>query len=289
MTIAYTTSLHSYDEGHLKTAEELGRRSAMALENSVLYDVSQKAIELRNDFLSIASHELNTPMTSLKMQLQMAKKFLTSKNLNKMTAFETSINSSLKQVDRLIGLIQVLLDVSKIQSGKFHLLYTECVLSEIVQDVVERNKDIFVNAGCELTVGTVPPVNVLWDRMRIEQVIVNLLVNAMKYAPGKIELNFDQRNDLVMIEVKDHGKGIDKNKLDTIFDRFTRATGESVAGLGLGLFIVKQIVEEHRGEIQVESSPLGSSFKVILPLEVNLSDKPGVKIGMKTVPLGKHP
>lgn len=265
LTLLYKQSRHKYDEGHLKTAEELGRRAAMALENSVLYDLSQKAIEVRNDFLSIASHELNTPMTSLKLQLQMVQRILESKDSNAMNRFPLSIGNSLRQVDRMIGLINVLLDVSKIQSGKFHFAFAKTTVSEIVQEVLERNKEVFSLSGCELYVSNIPDMLVTWDKMRIEQVIVNLLMNAVKYAPGRIELNVSEGVETVDIEVRDYGKGIEKEKIRNIFDRFTRATCDSIAGMGLGLYIVKQIVDGHEGVIKVNSSDQGSSFIISLP------------------------
>lgn len=271
LSLLYKQSRHIYDESHLKTAEELGRRAAMALENSILYDLSQKAIEVRNDFLSIASHELNTPMTSLKLQLQMVQRILDSKDMNAMNKFPVSIGNSLRQVDRMIGLINVLLDVSKIQSGKFHFAFAKTTVSEIIQEVLERNKEVFSLSGCELYVSNIPDMLVTWDKMRIEQVVVNLLMNAVKYAPGRIELNVTEEEDTVNIEVKDYGKGIDEEKIRNIFDRFTRATCDSIAGMGLGLYIVKQIVDGHEGMINVESSVHGSSFLISLPKGDHLS------------------
>jgi PAS domain S-box-containing protein len=265
LSLLYKTSRHKYDEGHLKTVEELGRRSAMALENSILYDLSQKAIEVRNDFLSIASHELNTPMTSLKLQLQMVQRILESKDINAMNRFPVSIGNSLRQVDRMIGLINVLLDVSKIQSGKFHFAFASTTVSEIIQEVLERNKEVFSISGSKLYVSNIPDMMVTWDKMRIEQVVVNLLMNAVKYAPGRIELNVSYEDDKVNIEVRDYGKGIKEEKIRDIFDRFTRATCDSIAGMGLGLYIVKQIVDGHEGVINVNSSEEGSSFLISLP------------------------
>lgn len=273
ISLKYKTSRHSFDQGHLETAKELGRRAAMALENSMLYDLSQKAIEVRNDFLSIASHELKTPVTSLKLQLQIVQRLLNSKDVDVMSRFPISIGSSLRQVDRLIGLIHVLLDVSKIQSGNFHFSFSKTTVSEVIQEVVERHKEIFSTSGCELYVGNIPNLEVVWDKVRIEQIVINLLINAIKYAPGKIELNIRQKDEMVEIEVKDFGKGIQMEKIKTIFDRFTRASSESVAGLGLGLYIVKQIVDGHKGLIDVESSPEGSTFVISLPMEGQVPQK----------------
>lgn len=265
LSLMFKSSGNKYNETHLKTAEELGRRAAMALENSLLYILSQEAIEIRNNFLSIASHELNTPITTLKLQLQIAKKVLNDKEGDSEERFEKSLSSSLRQVDRLITLIGELLDVSKIQSGKFHFNFAKSSVYEVVDEVVERHREIFSASGCQLLVSDVPKLQVRWDKMRIEQVLINLLMNAVKYAPGKIELNVKEEKGHINLEVRDFGKGIQSDKVNSIFDRFSRATSDSVAGMGLGLYIVKEIVEGHGGRIEVDSSEKGCSFRVTLP------------------------
>lgn len=280
ITFVYKNSRHKFGEDHLKIVEELGRRSAMALENSLLYNLSQQAIEVRNDFLSIASHELNTPITTLKLQLQILKRVLNDKDGDPENRCEKSVVSSLRQVDRLIGLIQVLLDVSKIQSGKFHFSFQQSSLSEIVQEVVERHKEVISSSDCTLFVSDLPDVSVKWDKMRIEQVLINLLMNAVKYAPGKIELNVREENGLIKMEVRDFGSGISAEKLPSIFERFSRATSDSVAGMGLGLFIVKEIVEGHGGVVEVESSSQGTIFKISIPMVNKL---PLIKPSLKTL------
>lgn len=266
-----------YELERIRVAEELGLKCAMGLENSLLYDLSVRAIEIRNDFLSIASHELNTPITSLKLHLQLVQRYLSEKGLNDQGRFQHSVEASIRQVDRLIGLIQILLDVSKIQSGKFNYTFSQTSLHEIIHDVIERNRDVISSSGCKLIVSNIPDVSVKWDKLRIEQVIINLLMNAVKYAPGRIELNLSEDVGMIKIEVKDYGKGIQSDKIDTIFDRFSRATKETISGLGLGLFIVKQIVEGHGGEVTVLSSDKGSSFKVALPTRFQVLTMNSVK------------
>lgn len=268
LTLIYRPNGKKLHDEYVKIAEELGRRSAMALENSILYRLSQQAIEVRNDFLSIASHELNTPITTLKLQLQILKKVFKDKDNDPEAEvrLEKSVASSLRQVDRLIGLIQVLLDVSKIQSGKFHFAFSKGTVSEVVEEVVDRHKEVITSSGCTLYVSDIPDVIVSWDKMRIEQVLINLLMNAVKYAPGKIELNIKEEKGSIIMEVRDHGDGIDPDKLKNIFERFSRATNDSISGMGLGLYIVKEIVEGHGGEVNVVSSSEGTSFTVTLPL-----------------------
>lgn len=272
-TITFSSSEKKhYTQSDIHLVEELGRRAALAYENSRLYKLSQKAIEIRNDFLSIASHELNTPITSLKLQLQLTKKSLEMMGRDgtlPVEKFTRSIDASVRQVDRLINLVQVLLDVSRIQSGKLSFQFEMFDLPELVAEVTERFKEVLTSSGCTLDVRGNIPNPVFLDRTRIEQVVINLLTNAVKYAPGKLELTMKDNGKGIELVFKDHGKGIPENKLKLIFDRFERASSnETISGLGLGLFIVKQIVDGHGGEVKVQSEiDKGTQFKVLLPYD----------------------
>lgn len=275
-----------YDQQRVSIGEELARRVALAFENSNLYKISQDAIEVRNEFLSIASHELNTPITSLKLQLQMVKKGLLIGQDGKfpLERFTKSVEASVKQVDRLINLIQILLDVSRIQSGKFTFNFSSFNVHDVLNEVIERHKELIENADCSLKVEGASNIDVVWDRVRIEQVLTNLLTNAIKYAPGKIELSVEEDKQDVLISVRDFGQGIPDEKLSYIFNRFERATSnESVSGLGLGLFIVKQIAEGHHGSVEVSSKAgEGSVFAIRLPKDATQilppSDRPEARI-----------
>lgn len=272
ITFGTTEPGRIYDAHKLEVAKELARRVGMAVENSRLYKLSQEAIEVRNDFLSIASHELNTPITSLKLQLQMVQKsILNNKNQPlPLERFTKAVDASVKQVDRLINLVQILLDVSRIQSGKFTFSFEALNASLVVQEVIERHKEIIANSECRINLDIPSKLDVVWDKTRIEQVITNLLTNAIKYAPGLIDLTVKEDHDLVSISVRDHGKGIPGNKLKSIFERFERVTSnESVSGLGLGLYIVKQIVEGHNGRVEVSSNEEGTQFSIHLPRDVD--------------------
>lgn len=258
-----------FDNSVISLADELSRRVAFALENARLYKLSQEAIEVRNDFLSIASHELNTPITSLKLQLQMVKKSLSLAAEGKfpLDRFSKGVEASCKQVDRLINLIQILLDVTRIQSGKFTFSFEKFNVQDVVKEVLDRHKEIIDASDCNVKVSNDVSLEVLWDKTRIEQVITNLLTNAIKYAPGDIEITVADKGENIAILVRDHGRGIPEAKLKTIFDRFERATSnESVSGLGLGLFIVKQIIDGHQGKIDVKSAhDKGTTFSVFIP------------------------
>lgn len=269
MTFASTVSQRKFGTKEISLLSELARRIALALENAYLYRVSQIAIEARNDFLSIASHELNTPITSLKLQLQMMKKAMSlSPELNaSFEKFQKSVDSSVKQVNRLINLVQILLDVTRIQSGKFSYNFNEFSANDLLSEVMERHQELLNGSDCSVNVKTDPDINVVWDRTRIDQVITNLLTNAIKYAPGKINLEMKDLGDSVSVSIRDFGKGIPQKKMDSIFNRFERAHNqETVTGLGLGLYIVKQIIEGHSGRVDVESeSNKGTTFKIVLP------------------------
>lgn len=269
LTFAIYGSSRSYDSDEIALGEELGRRVALALENAKLYLFSQRAIEVRNDFLSIASHELNTPITSVKLQLQMVSRTLNSKREETfpLDRFKKSIDTSVKQVDRLINLVQVLLDVSKIQSGQFNFVFDRINVSDMVNDVIDRHKELLQTYSCKLTVNNKANTYVIWDKTRMEQVLTNLINNAVKYAPGKIEINATDEIDHIKISVRDYGVGIPSDKIHRMFERFVRGNSpESVSGLGLGLYIVKQIIEGHHGKIEIESVPnYGSCFSVLVP------------------------
>ena len=270
-TFASQTKDQWQKENNKVLARELTRRMTLSLENSRLYKLSLKAIEIRNDFLSIASHELNTPITSLKLQLQMVRKSLATSKDDQFPVdkFSKGIETSVKQVDRLINLIQILLDVTRIQSGKFTFNFFKFNVQEIVNEVCERHKEVITNSKCNLNVQNDLNFDVVWDKVRIEQVLTNLLTNAVKYSPGEIEITIRKEKEMIALIVRDHGKGIPEEKLNMIFERFERATTNSnVSGLGLGLFIVKQIVDGHHGHIYVSSEEgEGTTFKVLLPVD----------------------
>lgn len=269
LTVVNDLSGRTFDKHSIDFFEEVSRRMTLALENAKLYKLSQMAVEARNDFLSIASHELNTPITSLKLQLQMIKKGLL---LNKegefpIERFSKSVDASVKQVDRLINLIQILLDVSRIQSGKFMFNFESLNANRVFEEVLERNKELIQNSESQLELEGKLDVTVRWDKTRVEQLVTNLLTNAIKYAPGKIKLCLKDVGNDIQIDVADFGEGIPESKLNTIFDRFERASSsENISGLGLGLFIVKQIVEGHHGRVSVKSTiGKGTTFSVWLP------------------------
>ena len=231
----------------------------------------EQAVRNRDEFLSIASHELKTPITSLKMQLQLAERGLKKGENPSLEKQKKMLDLSLRQVNRLTSLVEDLLDVSRIQSGCMSFNLEETNLSELIHETVERFSDQLTSSQCKLDLSIEPQVKGKLDRGRIDQVLVNLISNALKYAAGKpihIELK-NLRTGTAQIFVRDEGSGIPKEHQARIFEKFERAiSSRNISGLGLGLFITRQIVEGHHGTISVQSEVgQGTSFAVILPLE----------------------
>lgn len=232
----------------------------------------EQAIRAREEFMAIATHELKTPLTALKLQAQSRKRniergndaVLTPEKLAKM--FE----SDNKQLEHLTRLIDDMLDISRISSGKFSINLEGFDLCSFIHDIVKRNLELFTAAGIQAEINSCEPINGRWDKLRIEQVITNLLTNAIRYGAGKpvkISIRTEQGRAVVVIE--DQGVGIAEEDLKRIFQKFERVTGTEVSGLGLGLYIVSQIIEAHKGSIKVESHPgKGSAFTIELPLSL---------------------
>jgi PAS domain S-box-containing protein len=232
----------------------------------------ENALKSRDEFLSIASHELKTPLTSLRLQLQLSSRRVDRsesadpifKDLSK------SFDVGIRQVNSLTHLVNDLLDISRIQTGNFELNRTPVNLSELVDEIALRFKEQIEQSRNTLELHLDPDLTGSWDRFRLEQVIVNLLSNALKYAPQTpIRLVTYKSNNRAFLEVSDKGPGVDQEKIEKIFNRFERGSNATnVGGLGLGLFITRKIVEHHLGRITVESSPgRGARFIVELPLK----------------------
>lgn len=229
-----------------------------------------EAIFSRDEFISIASHELKTPITSLKLQIQMLQRSIDiEKNrLPPVEKLAKSLEITSRQSRRLEGLVEELLDVTRARAGKLKFQFEDFDLSELVSEILERLRHQIQEAKIELRLVLTPGITGHWDRSRLDQVIVNLIINSIKYAPGKpVTIRTGNQKGAAYFSIKDEGPGIPKEKQHLIFQRFERVTdSDSVAGLGLGLFLVKQIVDGHRGEIKVESEiGRGTLFTVSLP------------------------
>ncbi|HZX57551.1 MAG TPA: ATP-binding protein, partial [Mucilaginibacter sp.] len=236
-------------------------------------EATRELLRKKDEFISVASHELRTPITSLKASLQMIER--TTLQNESMKSVHGFVQRSIKQVDKLIELIKDLLDVTAIQSGKLELNKTSFVLDGLIAECcseLQAHTDKH-----KLIVEGDTNIEVYADRNRMEQVLINLISNAIKYSPesDKVIINVKKTDEGVKISITDFGIGIAQNKLPFIFDRFYRVDEKSqkYAGLGLGLYISCEIVRRHEGHIKVESEEgKGSTFWFVIPL-----NKPGDK------------
>lgn len=229
-----------------------------------------QALKQRDEFLSIASHELKTPLTSLKIQVQIRRRLLEKKDDSVFSPEKVTglVGIAEKQIDRLIRLVDDMLDITRIQNGKLSLNIQPVEFDLLAKEVVENFSDEFERAGCELSFTSQDRLMIEGDRYRLEQVIANLLSNALKYgnkAPVSVSARLNGSN--VELSVKDQGMGISLLNQERIFDRFERAVNpNNIGGLGLGLYITRQIVELHSGQIRVKSlEGQGSEFLLELP------------------------
>src|SRR3989339_42094 len=230
----------------------------------------ESAVNVRDEFMSIAGHELKTPLTFLKLQSEIRKRNLEKENI---TAFTNEkllkmFDSDHKQIERITRLIDDMIDVSRISSGKLSMNLEEFDICPLVYEVVERHHEQLIFSGNKIEISSVESVYGRWDKFRLEQVITNLLTNAIRYGPGKIiKIKIGIEQNEAVIVILDQGIGIAEENLARIFLKFERVTGMEVGGLGLGLYIVAQIIEAHHGSIKVESQlGQGSSFTIKLPL-----------------------
>jgi signal transduction histidine kinase len=231
----------------------------------------RKAVSTRDEFLSIASHELKTPLTSLKLQIQMTKRWLDrdARLPAALDKLNRTVDVSNTQVSRLQRLIDDLLDVSRVGAGKLQYQFEDTDLRALIEDTVERFNEVRAPSNPRIIFTSEDRFPARCDRFRIEQVVTNLLSNAVKYGANKqITVSLEGKDDLARFLVCDNGIGIAKENQDKIFERFERVSGlnRSITGLGLGLFISREIVHAHNGTIRVESEPgLGSVFTVEFP------------------------
>ena len=232
----------------------------------------QEALRVRDEFLSMASHELKTPLTTISLQVQNQQRIVNEAKPEKMPVEQLRKTSSLiaKQIGRLTALVNDLLDISRISAGRLTLNREPLSLSEVLRQIVEIESQGLAFAHMPLSLEIPENVMVDADRLRVEQVVGNLISNAIKYAPGKpLSISLKMCGNKARLEVKDQGPGISLENRKRIFERYERAVADPavISGLGLGLHISKQIVKAHGGDIWVDSTPgQGARFVVELPL-----------------------
>ncbi|WP_163991506.1 AAA family ATPase [Pyxidicoccus caerfyrddinensis] len=265
ITLATGAAGRRYGEADLDLAQELARRVAVCIDNARLYRASQDAIRLRDEFLSVASHELNTPLTSLRLMVQSLLRHAPE------GLPETALRA-LRTVDgqslRLATLIEELLDVSRLHAGRLDLNLEQVDLRDVIHGVAARLREPLERAGCALELRLEGPISGHWDAMRLGQVLLNLLSNAIKFGAGKpILVEAGVEHGTAWLRVRDHGIGIAPDRLPHIFDRFERAVSvRAYGGLGLGLHLVREILTALGGSIRVESTvDAGTAFTVELP------------------------
>ncbi|EAU66430.1 two-component hybrid sensor and regulator [Stigmatella aurantiaca DW4/3-1] len=235
-----------------------------------LFRETQEAVRTRDEFLSVAAHELRTPLTALRLRLQGVNAAMQADTPTSPERISQALGSADRQVQRLTGLVDTLLDVSQLQSHAPLLQLEQVDLAAVVREAVARSEQEASRAGCRLVMSPMPATLGRWDPVRLAQVVRHLLANAMKFGPGKpVEVTLEARVDAAVLKVRDHGIGIEPERLDALFQRFERAVPvRHYGGLGLGLYRVRRIVEAHGGAVTVDSKlGEGATFHVHLPRE----------------------
>jgi signal transduction histidine kinase len=240
----------------------VGAISDMSEQHRLLTEL-REAVLVRDDFLSCAGHELRTPLAALSAQLFGLRHMPLddARRAQKLAAAE-------RQVARLTTLVDELLNVSRIVHGKLHLTLESVDLAALAEEVAQRLGDDFQRSGTPLAIEAPAPVVGRWDRLRIDLVITNLLTNALRYGQrGPVRLRVEAAGDRASVSVEDRGLGIRPEDQERIFERFVRAVpSRQFSGLGVGLWLSRQIVDAHGGRLQVASEAgVGSRFTVELP------------------------
>ena len=234
----------------------------------------EQAVRMRDDFMSIVAHEVRTPLNGLILETQLRKMHLARDNaaaftLDKMHAM---VDRDERQIKSLIRLIEDMLDVSRIRTGKLSIRPNRFDLTQLVSNLLQNFAQQIEAAETEVSFTASQPVEGYWDEFRIEQVVSNLLTNALRYGGrSPIQVRVYREGDEARVEVQDRGIGISEENQKRIFQQFERVSAKTVvAGLGLGLFISEQIVAAHGGSIVVESQiNEGALFRVCLPIQEN--------------------
>lgn len=245
-------------------AEELARRAALAVDNADLYRRAQQALKARDQLLSVAAHEIRGPLTSIHLAAQAIRKG------NARSEAMMAMLAVIEREDRRLSrFVDELVDLGRFRDGRLELNYEPVSLGEVVRDVAHRMDDDIVRSGSSLSVATDGNAVGQWDRFRLEQVVTNLLSNALKYGQGRpIQIRIAVQGDHAVLTIQDRGIGIEPDVISRVFLPFERGVSERhYGGLGLGLHIVKTIVEAMAGSVKAESTPEnGTVFTVELPL-----------------------
>lgn len=242
---------------------DITERKRLELERVALIETTARTLALREEFLIVASHELRAPTTNVSLQLQHLVRMIERGQLD---TLEAPARAALDEVLRLSTLMSSLIDAQQTSSGHIMLARSEIDLAELVNGVVERLRPRAEVVGSLISVD-VPAQRGQWDQLRLTQVFTNLLSNAIKFGRGgAIDVRGSAGAAHVEVSVRDRGIGIESRDADRIFEKFERAVPASYGGLGLGLYITRQLIHAHGGTIKLDSTPgEGSTFSVVLP------------------------
>ena len=223
---------------------------------------AEAAVRMRDEFLAIASHELRTPLSTLVLRLGLLERHAENGDLKQV---QSSVRRAEDQTERMRRLVDRLLDVSQLASGKLKVDLAPCDLSNVIKDVAERFLEDALNGGSELRLTVANGIQTRADRFRLDEAIGNVISNAIKYGAGQpIDIQLKTKGDRAVLVVQDRGIGIPLEDLERVFGRFERTTvSRNYGGLGLGLFIAHQIIEQHAGSIKAESRSGGGARIVI--------------------------
>lgn len=259
-----TERRHFHDDKLIEVTEDLAGRAAMAVETAAVFRQAKEALSARDELLSVAAHEIRGPATSINLAAQSLQKRHPD---DKVQAHLLGIIE--RENRRLAGFVDDMLDVGRIRTGALRFDLATVDLVEVVHQVALRLGPEISHAGSHLSLSTDAAVVGVWDPTRLDQVVSNLLTNAIRFGRGSdIEITVRAAGDHAILAVRDHGVGIPKEAQERIFERYHRGSaGRHYGGLGLGLYIVRNIVEGLGGQVSVASEPdKGATFTVTLPL-----------------------
>jgi signal transduction histidine kinase len=270
ITFVSVTPGRRYGPADLALAEELARRAGLAMDNARLFREAQEALKARDEFLSMASHDLRSPLTSLRLQLRAVRKHMqpASDEPRSTEKLISRLESMERQTDRMLHMMDALLDITQMTAGRLELRRQKLDLVELVRGAVSTLEEELSQSGVQVRVHAEGPVQGSWDLLRLEQVVDNLLSNAVKYGKGQpVDLTVSTDGTTAKLVVRDQGVGVAPEDQERLFERFERVKlDRGATGYGVGLWIVRRVVEAHGGSISVESRlDEGSSFIVQLP------------------------
>jgi signal transduction histidine kinase len=228
-------------------------------------------VRAREEFLSVASHELRTPLTALHLQVQLLDGLFSASRIDAPAGqredLQRRVRSLARQVGRLTALVNSVLDLARARSERLTLDLDRCEAGDVVRDVAARFQEALAAEGRSLTVSIADGVAGRWDRTRLEQLLTNLVGNAVRHGgDGDVALEVSVVGDRAVITVADAGPGIAPEDQARVFDPFAQGRQGAGGGLGLGLYIARAIAEAHGGALTLESAPgHGATFRLQLP------------------------